>query len=80
MFLPPFRLFSWSLSALTYLHVSQDTVNCIKTIYILLLADASMLSLNRASLLLPYLRGASTVRPKACSCTHTCGHFMLIVF
>lgn len=64
--LPLLGLASRPLRALTYVLVSQDIVNCIKTIYILLLADASMLSLNRASLLLPYLRGASTVRPSSC--------------
>lgn len=41
--------------------MTQNIVNCIKTIYILLLADASMLSVDRASALLPYLRSASTV-------------------
>lgn len=50
---------------------SITIVNRIKTIYILLLADESMLSVQKAGLLLPYLHGAATVSISvnlACSC------------
>jgi hypothetical protein len=41
--------------------MQQNVVNRIKTIYILLLADEGMLTTQKATLLLPYLRGATTV-------------------
>lgn len=40
----------------------QKLVHCVKTIFILLSPEPSMLEHGRASLLLPYLRNATTVR------------------
>ena len=48
-------------------YFQQDVAGCIKAIYLILLADAGMLKVKRAMMLLPDLRSATTVNRKRVS-------------
>lgn len=48
-------------SGLLFLFLAQKLVHCVKTVFILLSPEPSMLDVGRAALLLPYLKSATTV-------------------